>query len=172
MSPKWKLFLVAVLFGLPLDLLTKEWVTRNLSYSDRIPVVEGFFYLTHVRNPGAAFGMFASSPAVLRLTFFIGVTLIAIGLIFSFLRKLAPGDRFAALSLGLILSGAVGNLLDRVRYGEVVDFLHFILPGGYIWPDFNFADSLIVVGVIFLVLELFAVEGETRDDATVAEGES
>jgi signal peptidase II len=116
--------------------------------------------------------MFASSPAALRLTFFIGFTLVAIGLIISFLRKLAPRDRFAALSLGLILSGAVGNLLDRVRHGEVVDFLHFILPGGYIWPDFNVADSLIVVGVIFLVLELFAVEGEAREDTAIAEGES
>jgi signal peptidase II len=172
MTPKLKFFLAAVLFGLPLDLLSKEWIARTLTYSDRVPVIEGFFYLTHVRNPGAAFGMFASSPAVLRLTFFISVTLVAIGLIFSFYRKLAPRDRFAALSLGLILSGAVGNLLDRIRYGEVVDFLHFILPGGYIWPDFNFADSLIVVGVIFLVLELFAVEGETHEEGAIAEGES
>ena len=172
MTPKLKFFLAAVAFGLPLDLLSKEWVVRTLTYSDRIEVIEGFFYLTHVRNPGAAFGMLASTPAVFRLTFFISVTLIAIGLIFSFLRKLAPGDRFAALSLGLILSGAVGNLLDRTRYGEVVDFLHFILPGGYIWPDFNFADSLIVVGVIFLVLELFAVEGETRDEVPVVESDS
>ena len=172
MAAKWKLFLGAVAFGLPLDVLTKEWVTRNLTYADRIQVVDGFFYLTHVRNPGAAFGMFAEAPAEIRLTFFIGVTLVAIALIFSFLRKLAPGDRFAALSLGLILSGAVGNLADRVRYGEVVDVLHVILPGGYAWPDFNFADSLIVVGVIFLVLELFAVEGESRDEVAVAEGES
>jgi len=172
MSPKLKFFVAALAFGLPLDVLTKEWVTRTLSYSDRVTVFEGFFYLTHVRNPGAAFGMFASSPAVLRLTFFISVTLVAIGLVFSFYRKLAPGDRFAALSLGLILGGAVGNLLDRIRYGEVVDFLHFILPGGYIWPDFNVADSLIVVGVIFLVLELFAVEGETREEAALADGDS
>jgi len=167
MLPKLKFFLAAILFGLPLDLLTKEWVNQSLTYADRIPVIDGFFYLTHVRNPGAAFGLFASSPAVFRLTFFISMTLVAIGLIYSFYRKLAPGDRFAALSLGLILSGAVGNLLDRIRYGEVVDFLHFILPGGYSWPDFNVADSLIVVGVIFLVLELFAVEGESREAAAV-----
>jgi signal peptidase II len=80
----------------------------------------------------------------------------------SFFRKLAPGDRLAALALGLILGGAVGNLIDRVTRGEVVDFLHFRLWGGYAWPDFNFADSAIVVGVAILVLELLASEGESR----------
>jgi signal peptidase II len=172
MTPKLKLFLGALAISLPLDVLSKEWVARTMTYADRITVIDGFFYLTHVRNPGAAFGLFAESPMTLRLTFFIGVTLIAIGLIISFYRKLAPGDRFAALSLGLILGGAAGNLIDRIRYGEVVDFLHFILPGGYVWPDFNFADSFIVVGVIFLVLELFAAEGESREEAAVAGGES
>ena len=87
-------------------------------------------------------------------------TLFAIGLIISFFRQLAPGDRLSALALGLILGGAVGNLLDRLRYGEVVDFLHFTLWGGYSWPDFNFADRFIVVGVALLVLELLATEGE------------
>jgi signal peptidase II len=75
----------------------------------------------------------------------------------------------AALALGLILGGAIGNLIDRVRFHEVVDFLHFRLWGGYSWPDFNVADSCIVVGVGVLVLELLATEGETR--AQIAEGE-
>ena len=87
-------------------------------------------------------------------------TLVAIGLILSFFHKLAPGDRFSALSLGLILAGAVGNLLDRIRFGEVVDFLHFRLWGGYSWPEFNLADSFIVVGVMLLVIELLATESE------------
>ena len=76
------------------------------------------------------------------------------------------------LALGLILGGALGNLDDRVRYGEVVDFLHFRLWKGYSWPDFNFADTFIVVGVLLLVLELFATEGETREEAAVADGET
>jgi signal peptidase II len=165
MTPKLKLFLGALALSIPLDQLTKEWILRSLSYSDEIPVVPGFFHITHVRNPGAAFGMLATSPEPVRLFFFIGVTLVAIGLIFSFYRKLAPGDRFSALSLGLILGGAVGNLLDRLRHGEVVDFLHFRLWGGYTWPDFNLADSFIVVGVILLVIELLATEGESREEA-------
>jgi signal peptidase II len=117
-----------------------------------------------VRNRGAAFSLFSEAPAPVRLTLFIGITLVAIALIVSFYRRLAPGDRLSALSLGMILGGAVGNLIDRVARGEVVDFLHFRLWGGYEWPDFNLADSAIVVGVAFLVVELLATEGETRTD--------
>jgi signal peptidase II len=168
-TPKLKLFLGAVLVSIPLDQLSKEWIARSLGYADEIPVIEGFFHITHVRNPGAAFGVLANSSEPVRLFFFVGVALVAIGLIFSFYRKLAPGDRFSALSLGLILGGAVGNLIDRVRYGEVVDFLHFRLWGGYTWPDFNLADSFIVVGVILLVIELLASEGESREEAHPSE---
>jgi signal peptidase II len=148
--------------SLPLDVATKLLVDRHLTYADRIPVIEGFFYLTHVRNPGAAFGLFADGDPQIRLAIFIGVSLLAVTIIFSFFRQLAPGDRLSALALGLILGGAVGNLLDRIFRGEVVDFLHFRLWRGYSWPDFNLADSFIVVGVGFLVLELLAAEGEDR----------
>jgi signal peptidase II len=152
----------AFLGSLLLDQASKIVVAHNLSYADRIEVIEGFFYLTHVRNPGAAFGLFADGPSEIRLTFFIAISLVAIGIVLSFFRKLAPGDRLSALALGCILGGAVGNLIDRVWRGEVVDFLHFRLWGGYSWPDFNFADSFIVVGVGLLILELLASEGESR----------
>ena len=170
MSPKLRVGLITFVASLCLDLLTKQMVIANLAYSDRIPVIEGFFYLTHVRNTGAAFGLFADAPVGIRLSFFIGISVVAIGIIFSFFRKLAPGDRLAALALGLILGGAIGNLIDRVRFQEVVDFLHFRLWGGYSWPDFNVADSCIVVGVAVLVLELLATEGETRSEAVEGEG--
>jgi len=162
MTPKLRIGISACLLSLLLDQCTKLLVDSNLSYADRIPVIEGFFYLTHVRNTGAAFGLFAGAPVVTRLVFFIGISLVAVAIVVSFFRKLAPGDRLAALALGLILGGAVGNLIDRVTRGEVVDFLHFRLWGGYAWPDFNFADSAIVVGVAILVLELLASEGESR----------
>jgi len=162
MAPKLRVLLIAFAIALPLDLLTKFLVDRYIGYADRITVIEGFFYLTHVRNPGAAFGLFAESDAVLRQVFFIGVSFLAIFIILSFFRQLAPGDRLSSLALGLILGGAVGNLFDRIARGEVVDFLHFILWGGYSWPDFNLADSFIVVGVGVLLLELLASEGENR----------
>lgn len=164
MLPKSRVFLAALAVSLPLDQLTKLAVVRSLTFADRIPVIDGFFYLTHVRNPGSAFGLFAGSPEPYRSIFFIGVTSIAILMILSFYRRLAPGDRLSALSLGLILGGAIGNLIDRIRLGEVVDFLHFRLWGGYSWPDFNLADSFIVVGVALLILELLASEGERRAD--------
>ena len=166
MSPKLRIFAGALSISLFLDQLTKNWIVATLSYSDRIEVVPDFFYITHVRNPGAAFGLFATSPQPIRQFFFIGVTLVAIALIFSFYRRLAPGDRLSALALGLILGGAVGNLIDRFRFDEVVDFLHFRLWAGYSWPDFNLADSFIVVGVLLLVLELLATEGESRAEPT------
>ena len=169
MPPKTRVFVAASLVSVLLDQATKLTVDANLSFSDRIPVIENFFYITHARNPGAAFGLFGDAPVVIRLTMFIGITLIALGMVVSFYRKLAPGDRFSALSLGLILGGARGILIDRIFRGEVVDFLHFRLWGGYQWPDFNLADSFIVVGVAFLVIELLAAEGESREDPAGAE---
>jgi signal peptidase II len=170
MSPKLRVGLAAFLISLPIDVISKVLVDQNLSYADRIPVIEGFFYLTHVRNTGAAFGLFADGPVTIRLTFFISISIVAIGIIFSFFRKLAPGERLPALALGLILGGAIGNLIDRIFRHEVVDFLQFRLWRGYTWPDFNFADSFIVVGVGILVLELLASEGESRaSDGTQGE---
>lgn len=170
MAPKAKAFLLAGAVVFPLDQLTKWWVSAALHYGDRVPVIPGFFSITHVRNPGAAFSLFAESPEPFRRVFFIGVTLVAIALIVSFYRRLAPRERLPALALGLVLGGALGNLVDRIfRAGEVVDFLHFRLWADYTWPDFNVADSAIVVGVLLLILELLASEGETRAESPKAD---
>jgi signal peptidase II len=170
MTPKFRVAMGAFISVLVLDLATKIAIDTHLSYADRIPVIPGFFYLTHVRNTGAAFGLFSDAPQLYRLIFFISVSLVAVGIIVGFYRKLSPGDRLAALALGLILGGAVGNLIDRIFRQEVIDFLHFRIWRGYSWPDFNVADSAIVVGVGFLVLELLASEGEER--VSVDDGES
>jgi signal peptidase II len=172
MTPKLRIATGAFLIVLALDLATKIAIDMHLSYADRIPVIPGFFYITHVRNTGAAFGLFSDAPQLYRMIFFISVSLIAIGIIISFFRKLSPGDRLAALALGLILGGAVGNLIDRIFRQEVIDFLHFRLWRGYSWPDFNVADSAIVVGVGFLMLELLASEGEQRKSANDGESSS
>jgi len=172
MSPKQAFALGAFSVSLPLDLASKWIIERTLSYADRVTVIEGFFYLTHVRNPGAAFGLFADGDPRTRLFVFIAVSLLAVLIILSFYRQLAPGDRLSALALGLILGGAIGNLLDRIFRGEVVDFLHFRLWRGYSWPDFNLADSFIVVGVGLLILELLASEGEDRASAEPEERSS
>ena len=172
MTAKSRFFFVAFAISLALDQISKTWVVATLDFKDRVSVIEGFFYLTHVRNPGAAFSLFADAPVEIRAPFFIVTTLIAIGMILSFFRKLSPGDRLSALALGLILGGAVGNLLDRLIYGAVVDFLRLQLWVGYSWPDFNVADSSIVIGVALLVLELFAREGESLTDPPGTEPDS
>jgi signal peptidase II len=172
MAPKSRLFFAAFAIALALDQLTKAWVVNTLAFTDRVPVIDGFFYLTHVRNPGAAFSLFASAPESIRMPFFIVTTLIAIGLILSFFRQLSPGDRLSATALGLILGGALGNLIDRLVHGEVVDFLRIQLWGGHTWPDFNVADSSIVIGVALLVIELFATEGESLERPPGSESES
>jgi signal peptidase II len=162
MSPKIRLGLVAFLLSLSLDIFSKHLVETSIHYGEMKTVIEGFFYLTHVRNPGAAFGLFRTAPESMRLFFFVSVSVVAVIIILSFFRRLAPGDRLSAAALGCILGGAVGNLIDRIRYHEVVDFLHFQLWSGYSWPDFNLADSFIVIGVGLLVIELVASEGEAR----------
>ncbi len=170
MSPKLRVFAVVAVLSFVLDQATKIWVDTSLTFADRVPVIDGFFYLTHVRNPGAAFSTFVSMEPRLRMAFFVTVSLIAVAIIISFYRKLAPRDRLSAMALGLILGGALGNLVDRLTRGEVVDFLHFRLWSGYSWPDFNLADTWIVIGVALLVLEMLAEENESR--AAGAEGDS
>jgi signal peptidase II len=172
MSPNLKAFLGAFAVAFPIDLASKIWVSKAIAYGDRITVIDGFFYLTHVRNPGAAFGLFVDVAPEIRIPIFIGVSLVALGIVISFYRSLAPGDRFTAFILGLILGGALGNLVDRVFRAEVVDFLQFHLWSGYTWPDFNFADSFIVVGVALLLLQLLAAEGESRAERSVEESGS
>jgi signal peptidase II len=147
MTPKLLVGWSAFLSSLLLDQTTKILVDQNLSYADRVEMIEGFFYLTHVRNPGAAFGLFNEGPAAIRLTFFISISLVAIAIVLSFFRKLAPGDRLSALALGCILGGAVGNLIDRIRVGRVTDFVDF-----FGFPTFNVADSSITIGVTTIVI--------------------
>jgi len=154
-TPKLRIFLAALLVSLPLDQLTKYWITSHFYYGQTVPVIAGFFDLTYVRNPGGAFSFFSSGSFGQRMFFFIGTGLLAIGLLIVFYRRLEPQARLSALALGSILGGALGNLIDRVAYGEVIDFLDFHLWGGYTWPTFNLADSFIVVGVAILMLEIF-----------------
>jgi signal peptidase II len=165
MATKTKIFFAALLITLPLDQLTKRWIIGEFHYGERMPVIAGFFDLTHVRNPGGAFSMFADGPPEQRMIFFIGTTLIAIALLITFFRRLEPDAGLSALALGSILGGAVGNLIDRLAYGEVIDFLDVHLWGGYTWPTFNLADSFIVTGVAILMVEIFFFEEEPGEPA-------
>ena len=162
MTPKLRILLIVAPLIFALDQGSKWWIESYITHMGRRGVIDGFFYLTHVRNPGAAFSLFATTPEPFRKIFFLTTGVLALAMVFSFYRQLAPGERLSALALGSILGGACGNLLDRIRHGEVIDWIRFELWSGYQWPDFNFADAFIVVGVAILVLELLATEGESR----------
>lgn len=171
MTPKLRVLLTTLLLAISSDQLTKAWVSANVpigSPSEQIPLIDGFFYISHVRNPGAAFGLLLDWSWEARLFTFVMVAALAVMVSLSFFRGLAPGDRFNALALGLIMGGALGNLIDRVVRSEVVDFLHVRLWGQYAWPDFNLGDTFIVVGVGTLMLELLAAEGASRAAVTPA----
>ena len=136
------------------DQVTKEIVVRTMRLGQSIPIVPGYFDLTYVLNPGAAFSLLATLPEKIRNPFFIAISIAAAILIIVYRVRHLRGHRLASVSLGLILGGAVGNLIDRIRYGVVVDFLDAHVHQ-YHWPVFNVADSAISVGVTLLLLEMF-----------------
>ena len=110
----------------------------------------------YIRNPGAAFGLLAGSSDAFRMVFFGVTSLFALALLGTILYRLPEKDWVGQLSIAGILGGAIGNLIDRLRYGEVIDFLD-VYVDSYHWPAFNVADSAISVGVVFLIIH-FAYE--------------
>lgn len=139
-----------------LDQASKVHIMETMRLHESIPIIPNFFSLTYIRNPGAAFGLLASSSNGFRLVFFGLTSLFALGLLGTIFFRLNREDWLGQVSIAGILGGAVGNLLDRVRYGEVIDFLDFYVSG-YHWPAFNIADAAITVGVCFLIIH-FAFE--------------
>jgi len=154
MTPKLRTLLTLIAVIVPLDQLTKSLVVAYVergSYWAPIASLENFFRVTHARNPGGALGLAQGLPVYV----FVALTSVALIMIGSFFRRIEPRDRLSAVSLGLIVSGALGNLIDRVaRGGEVVDFLQFNL-GLFVFPDFNVADSAITIGAGLLILDSF-----------------
>ncbi|RMH37394.1 MAG: signal peptidase II [Nitrospirae bacterium] len=150
MLAAYTVFLVMV------DQLTKASIARTMRLHESIPVIPGFFNLTYIRNPGAAFGLLASSSSGFRMVFFLLTSLFAIGLLMTIFFRLRPTDWWGQITVATILGGAIGNLIDRIRYGEVIDFLDFYIDG-YHWPAFNIADTAISLGVCSLFI-LFACD--------------
>lgn len=139
--------LVIVVF----DQLTKIWVDTDMRLYESIPVLDGFFNLTYVRNTGAAFSMFADMSEAYRVPFFSGVAVFAAIAILYFVHTTPASQKIVLVACGFVLGGAVGNLIDRVAYGSVIDFLD-VYYGDWHWPAFNVADSFISIGVGLLLL--------------------
>ena len=165
LSAKWKLVIAWLISIIVLDQLSKMIVDRTMALHGSIPIIDGFFNLTYVRNTGAAFGMFSRSHQAFRLPFLILVSVVAIGFILTMLRRLRNQETGMITALAFILGGALGNLIDRLLHGEVIDFLD-VYWSSYHWPAFNLADSFITIGVTITLYFLLNAKGEDPFAAT------
>ncbi len=153
-----------VLAIIVLDQVSKAYIDASMYLHESIPIIPGYFNLTYIRNPGAAFGIMGTTSSGFRLVFFFLTSVLAMGLLVTIFLRLEPGDWWGQLTIASIFGGAIGNFIDRLQYGEVIDFLDFYI-NGYHWPAFNVADSAISVGVCSLLL-LFALEKRKPDLTT------
>ncbi len=153
MKRKYWVLLIICFWILFVDQWTKHAIQQRLVLYQKVEVIHGFFNLVHVRNTGGAFGIFGGERGGLGSLLFVVVSLVAIGSILFLFIRLREDEKRLSFSLSLVLSGAIGNLIDRLRYGEVVDFLDFYLFSFH-WPAFNIADSAICLGIGLMALEL------------------
>jgi len=151
LKKKYLLFFVTTVTVILLDQITKVYVSSTMSIHESFAVIEGFFNITYIRNPGAAFGFLAGVSPIFRQVFFLLAAIAVILLILHGIRKSGEKEFLMVFSLSLLLAGAAGNLIDRVRFGEVVDFLDVYL-GSYHWPAFNIADAAISTGAAVMIL--------------------
>ena len=143
--------LLSALAVVALDQISKIVLAYNIPKYASVPVIKGFFNLVHVRNRGMAFGLMNRPGHGFKFYFLIAATLGAIVLLLFWFRKMKDEDHNITIGISLILGGAVGNLIDRIRLGEVIDFLDFYV-GSYHWPAFNVADAAITIGIFWLAV--------------------
>ena len=150
------------------DRVTKQWVSGHIREGDAITVIPRVFRITHVENPGAAFSLFTDSPhpEVTRWVL-IGFSLLAAIVVAIVLARIGRRFSLTALSMALVLGGAIGNVWDRLRDGTVVDFLEVHIVH-YHWPDFNIADSAIVIGGILLLLDSLRSSSPVKEETAGA----
>jgi signal peptidase II len=146
---KMCIMISAIIFG---DQVTKAVVQQNFYLGETVPVIEGFFHFTYVRNPGAAFGMFGHSPDWIRIPLFFGVPVLACFWLIYLIWTTRNKNKVQCFAYSLVLSGAIGNLIDRFSMNYVVDFLDFFWNGHH-FPAFNIADSAISIAAMLLIGE-------------------
>jgi signal peptidase II len=134
-----------------LDQFTKFLILKTVQLNESIPLIPDWIYLTYIQNPGTAFGFMSNMEAVIRIPFFVAITIAAGFIVYTYHRLIPQDNQLTRVALGLVWGGALGNFIDRLLYGKVIDFIdmqHFYFP--YI---FNLADSCITVGLLFLLFE-------------------
>ncbi len=167
MNKKWAILIACVVFLL--DQIVKHLVLTKIAYGDSINIIPGFFDITHVTNKGVAFGMFAHETAAWKPFLLYGAAVFATVVLIFMYRKLTKKDVVPIISIGLLWGGIAGNVLDRIRFGHVIDYLglrlkdHFVdfavfgkrINFPLIWPSFNIADAAITVSLIMLLILSF-----------------
>lgn len=156
----WRWLWLSAVF-LILDQITKYWVAGQFELYESRPIT-GFFNLVYVHNHGAAWS-FLSDAGGWQRWLFSALAIVVSGVLLWWLKKTTPNQKIAACGYALILSGAIGNVLDRIIHGYVIDFLDFYL-GTYHWPAFNVADSAICVGAALLVIDSFRGNKSTASE--------
>lgn len=164
---KYIYLFITSFFVIGLDQLTKWQVAKSIPLLEKVPVIEGFFDLRYVHNRGAAFGLLSNAPESFRIPFFFAVSIVAVIVILLFMRKVEEDNHLFIFSLSFIFGGALGNFIDRLVHGYVIDFLDFRftqpqllsdmlykLLGTNHWPAFNVADVAIVVGVGLMMIDM------------------
>nr|WP_245805848.1 signal peptidase II [Bacillus alkalicellulosilyticus] len=149
-------YYVLALVIIVLDQITKWYIVKSMELGERITIIENVLYITSHRNKGAAFGILQG-----QMWFFYIVTIIVIVFLIYYIQKEAKKSRFLGISLGLLLGGAIGNFIDRVFRGEVVDFIDtYIIT--YDFPIFNVADSALVIGVGLMMIKFIDEERKAK----------
>lgn len=133
------------------DQLVKIYVHGNFDLGESWPVIQDIFHITYVRNTGAAFGIFREAHELFRQIFFLSMPPLAMIIILTMMKSVPDSDRWQVFSLSLIFGGAIGNYIDRLRFGYVIDFLDVHYKNVWSYPAFNIADSAIVGGVMILL---------------------
>jgi len=136
-----------------LDQATKFILVRSLGVHEYYPLIDGLLSLSHVHNRGAAFGVLSRASLPNQHLLLAGLSILALLAIAYYFLRLPATARLPRVALALVLGGAVGNLIDRLRLGHVVDFIH-VYWREHAWPDFNVADSAITVGVALLIIDI------------------
>ena len=153
MKRDYLLFIVPALTILLLDQISKWLVINHLDPHQILSIIPGFFNIVLVKNRGMAFGIFSQTRSGFYYYFLIATTIAATGVILFFFYWTKRNQKWLTVGLSFILGGAMGNLIDRVRFGYVIDFLDFFLKG-YHWHTFNVADSAVTVGTFWLLINI------------------
>lgn len=154
MFGKWVQLIIVMALVVLSDQASKLAIIKWLAPIGRVKVIPGFFNLVYVMNSGMAFGLLSGNYSTLRVVLLTASALVAVGAIIYFVHTSGDRERLFIFGLSLVAGGAIGNMIDRLRFGGVVDFLDFYISSAH-WPSFNLADAGVTVGTIILLIHFW-----------------